>query len=140
MKKKIKILSTLASLVLAMSLLAFGVYSATAVSFNIRNTINNVNCWSVFHKCMSKINTCWVTKNINFSIWITIFECKVSYISIAICTIRNISTMTSNIFYCLYIGKKHFLAKNKELILLYPKSESLKDQGGELFEKEYRNY
>lgn len=39
MKKRIKILSTFASLVLAVSLLAFGVYSATAVSFNITNTI-----------------------------------------------------------------------------------------------------
>lgn len=39
MKKQFKLLSTLASLVLAVSLLAFGVYSATAVSFNITNTI-----------------------------------------------------------------------------------------------------
>ena len=39
MKKQFKLLSTIASLVLAVSLLAFGVYSATAVSFNITNTI-----------------------------------------------------------------------------------------------------
>ena len=39
MKKKIKIFSTIASLCLAVALMAFGVYAATNVSYNVTSTI-----------------------------------------------------------------------------------------------------